>query len=144
MLAHVMPDVPLLLVGDRLRLRQILFNLIGNAVKFTENGQVLLTVDRDLDSGVPGQLHFSIADTGIGIPEDKLEDVFSNFTQADASTTRKYGGSGLGLAIVRRLVALMGGRVWVESELVAAACFTLPRTSRCRPTRPSSDAQPSP
>ncbi len=123
MLAHVMPGVPLQLVGDRLRLRQILFNLVGNAVKFTQNGQVLLTVDRDRDSLLPGHLHFSIADSGIGIPRDKLEDVFSNFTQADASTTRTYGGSGLGLAIVRRLVALMGGRVWVESELGQGSVF---------------------
>jgi two-component system, sensor histidine kinase and response regulator len=116
MLAHVMPDVPIWLIGDRLRLRQVLFNLIGNAIKFTEQGQVLLTIDRHLDSAVPGHLHFSVSDTGIGIAKDKLEDVFSDFTQADSSTTRQFGGSGLGLAIVRRLVNLMGGRVWVESE----------------------------
>jgi two-component system, sensor histidine kinase and response regulator len=123
LLAHVMPDVPIQLVGDRLRLRQILFNLIGNAVKFTEKGQVLLTVERDRESTAAGQLHFFVADTGIGIPKAKLEDVFSNFTQADSSTTRNYGGSGLGLAIVRRLVALMGGRVWVESQLGHGSTF---------------------
>ena len=123
MLAHVMPGVPPALVGDRLRLRQVLLNLIGNAVKFTETGQVLLTVERDRESAIRGHLHFSVADTGIGIAKDKLEEVFSNFTQADSSTTRKYGGSGLGLAIVRRLVALMGGRIWVESELGHGSVF---------------------
>jgi two-component system sensor histidine kinase/response regulator len=123
MLAHVMPVVPTALVGDRLRVRQVMLNLIGNAVKFTESGQVMLTVDHDSDSADPGDLHFSISDTGIGIAADKLEDVFSSFTQADSSTTRQYGGSGLGLAIVRRLVALMGGRVWVESELGHGSVF---------------------
>ena len=123
MLVHVLPDVPIGLIGDRLRLRQVLLNLIGNAVKFTEHGQVLLTVERDRESADPGHLHFSVADTGIGIPKDKLEEVFSSFTQADSSTTRQYGGSGLGLAIVRRLVALMGGRVWVESELGHGSVF---------------------
>jgi PAS domain S-box-containing protein len=123
MLAHVMPDVPLRLVGDRLRIRQVLLNLVGNAVKFTDRGQVLLTVERDRESAVPGHLHFSVADTGIGIPEDKLQEVFSSFTQADSSTTRQYGGSGLGLAIVRRLVDLMGGCVWVESELGRGSVF---------------------
>jgi two-component system, sensor histidine kinase and response regulator len=82
-----------------------------------------VTVERDRESVEPERLHFSVADTGIGIPEDKLEDVFSNFTQADSSTTRQYGGSGLGLAIVRRLVALMGGRAWVESESGKGSVF---------------------
>jgi signal transduction histidine kinase/DNA-binding response OmpR family regulator len=123
MLAHVMPHVPLQLVGDPLRLRQVLLNLIGNAVKFTERGQVLLTVERDRESAAPGHLHFSVADTGIGIPHDKLQEVFSSFTQADSSTTRQYGGSGLGLAIVQRLVELMGGRAWVESELGHGSVF---------------------
>jgi two-component system, sensor histidine kinase and response regulator len=129
MLAHVKSDVPMGLVGDRLRLRQVLLNLIGNAVKFTEHGQVLLTVERDRESVEPGHLHFSVADTGIGIPEDKLEEVFSNFTQADSSTTRQYGGSGLGLAIVRRLVALMGGRAWSRASRVKAAVFISLRSS---------------
>jgi two-component system, sensor histidine kinase and response regulator len=123
MLVHVMPDVPLTLLGDRLRVRQVLLNLIGNSIKFTESGQVLLTVERDCEFAVPGNLHFSVADTGIGIASDKLEDVFSSFTQADSSTTRQYGGSGLGLAIVRRLVGLMGGRIWVESELGSGSVF---------------------
>ena len=123
LLERIMPDVPARLIGDRLRLGQILINLVGNAIKFTEQGQVLLTVERDGESGVPGNLHFSIADTGIGIAPDKVLQLFSDFTQVDSSTTRKYGGSGLGLAIVRRLLSLMGGRVWVESELGHGSVF---------------------
>jgi two-component system sensor histidine kinase/response regulator len=123
MLAHVMPNVARGLVGDRLRLRQVLLNLIGNAVKFTEHGQVLLTVEPDRESPGPGNLHFSVADTGIGIANDKLDEVFSSFTQADSSTTRRFGGSGLGLTIVRRMAALMGGRAWVESELGRGSVF---------------------
>lgn len=106
----VLPD----LVGDALRLRQILVNLIGNALKFTVNGGVEVAVE-PAPSAATGMLHFSVADTGIGIPADKLADIFADFTQADSSTARRHGGSGLGLAIVKRLVELMGGRVWVES-----------------------------
>ena len=119
---HLMPDVPRQLVGDPLRLRQILINLIGNAIKFTETGRVLLSVERD-SAGAPGALLFTVADTGIGIAKDKLDAVFANFTQADSSTTRRYGGSGLGLAIAKRLVGLMEGRIWVESELGAGSAF---------------------
>jgi two-component system sensor histidine kinase/response regulator len=120
---HLMPDVPRQLGGDPLRLRQILINLIGNAIKFTETGQVVLTVERDPAGGGPGALLFSVSDTGIGIAADKLDAVFSNFTQADSSTTRHYGGSGLGLAIARRLVGLMNGKLWVESELGTGSAF---------------------
>jgi signal transduction histidine kinase/CheY-like chemotaxis protein len=123
MLDHMMPDVPTRLIGDPLRLRQVLLNLIGNAVKFTEKGQVLLTVAIEHESAGSVDLHFSVADSGIGIPKDKLESVFASFTQVDSSTTRKYGGTGLGLTIVRQLVSLMGGRVWVESELGRGATF---------------------
>src|ERR1019366_7089669 len=94
-----------------------------NAIKFTATGQVILTVERMQGSQDPGDLHFSVADTGIGIAKDKLGDIFANFTQADSSTTRRYGGSGLGLAIVKRLVELLGGRVWVESELGRGSVF---------------------
>ncbi len=113
---NIAPGVRTDLIGDSLRLRQILFNLIGNAIKFTERGEVRVLVE--LDPSLPGSgcLRFSVADTGIGIAPDKLPTLFSAFTQADSSTTRKYGGSGLGLAIVQRLVGLMGGKVWVESE----------------------------
>jgi len=120
---HLTPDVPRQLAGDPLRLRQILINLIGNAIKFTETGQVLLTVERDPAGDGPGALLFTVSDTGIGIAADKLEAVFSNFTQADSSTTRHYGGSGLGLAIAKRLVGLMNGRIWAESELGTGSAF---------------------
>jgi len=114
-------DIPLSLRGDPVRLRQILVNLIGNAVKFTETGGVTVEVARlgkaapDVE---PGRVcfRFAVMDTGIGIPSDKIGAIFDNFTQADSSVTRRYGGTGLGLSISRRLVNLMGGRIWVESE----------------------------
>ena len=115
LVARIVPGTPLWVVADPLRLRQVLMNLLGNAIKFTELGEVVLTVVRD-DNAEAGLLHFSVADTGIGIDRDKVGELFSQFTQADSSTTRKYGGSGLGLAIASRLVGLMGGRIWVESE----------------------------
>jgi signal transduction histidine kinase/CheY-like chemotaxis protein len=123
LVARFAPDVPLRLVGDQLRLRQILINLVGNAIKFTEKGQVLVNVTRDRDSASAGSLHFSIADTGIGIAKETIPQIFSNFTQADSSTTRRYGGSGLGLAIVKRLTDLMGGKIWVESDLGCGSVF---------------------
>ena len=104
------------LVGDPLRLRQVLINLIGNAIKFTERGEVVVSVKRNREGAGKGSLLFAVSDTGVGIPTESLPTIFSEFTQADSSTTRKYGGTGLGLAIVTRLVALMGGKVWVESE----------------------------
>ena len=113
LLGRIGPDVPNHLVGDPLRLRQILINLIGNALKFTASGEVMLSVER---GAAPGDLLFSVTDTGIGISHDKVEKIFSSFTQADSSTTRQYGGSGLGLAIVARLVNLMEGKIWVDSE----------------------------
>ncbi len=123
LLYRMTPDVPQSVVGDAARLRQVIMNLLGNAVKFTEKGQVLLTVSRDPDRTSAGDLLFSVADTGIGIPEDKFDSVFESFTQADSSTTRKYGGTGLGLTISRRIVELMGGRMWVESEAGAGTTF---------------------
>ncbi len=110
----VAPGVASHLVGDPTRLRQVLINLLGNAVKFTEAGTVSLRVAPDNES-VAGVLLFTVTDTGIGIPQEKLEAVFERFTQADSSTTRNYGGSGLGLTISKSLVELMGGRIWVES-----------------------------
>ncbi len=123
---RIMPDVPPALVGDQLRLRQVLTNLISNGIKFTEQGEVVLTVENDREVNQPGALRFAISDTGIGIARDQLEAIFQSFTQADSSTTRRYGGSGLGLAIARRLVELMGGRIWVESEPGRGStfCFT--------------------
>jgi two-component system, sensor histidine kinase and response regulator len=114
--ARIAPGVPNHLVGDPLRLRQILVNLLGNAIKFTELGEVVLLVENDPGAKEPGGLRFTVSDTGIGIPADKLEAIFSNFMQVDSSTTRRYGGTGLGLAIAYRLVALLDGRIWVESR----------------------------
>jgi two-component system sensor histidine kinase/response regulator len=115
LVARVAPGTPPRRSGDPLRLRQVLVNLLGNAIKFTELGAVELTITAE-DGAKTGAVRFSVADTGIGIEPAKLGAIFSNFTQADSSDTRKYGGSGLGLAIASRLVTLMGGRLGVESE----------------------------
>ena len=112
---NLAPEVPTFLAGDVMRLRQILLNLIGNAIKFSERGEVALRVEHEPGSNEPGLLRFSVSDTGIGIPPDKLDAIFRSFTQVDSSTSRKYGGTGLGLTISKRLVELMGGRIWVES-----------------------------
>jgi len=115
---RIKPDVPTFVVGDPGRLRQVIVNLVGNAVKFTDSGEVSLICDVLKEDSQENMiwLHFEVTDTGIGIQPDKLESIFSVFTQVDSSTTRKYGGTGLGLAITRYLVELMGGRIWVESE----------------------------
>lgn len=113
---YATPETPDNLCGDSGRLRQILLNLLGNAVKFTSNGEVTIGVSTESADGARVRLHFIVHDTGIGIPADKLGRVFEAFEQADSSTTRKYGGTGLGLAIVSRLVTMMNGRVWVDSE----------------------------
>lgn len=116
LLCDVPPDVPDALVGDPQRLRQVVINLVGNAIKFTDRGAVVVRADAEPgDAGDVG-LHVRVSDTGIGIPADKLRSIFDPFVQADGSTTRKYGGTGLGLAICADLVGLMGGRIWVESE----------------------------
>lgn len=123
-LAYDLEDgVPSSVVGDVTRLRQILVNLVGNAVKFTAAGEVFVKVSLSDQSVASGSLHFSVRDTGIGIPEDKLERLFKSFSQVDSSTTRRFGGSGLGLAISKRLAELMGGRVWVESEVGRGTIF---------------------
>jgi PAS domain S-box-containing protein len=109
----VLPEAPEIVVGDQNRLRQILLNLLSNAIKFTEKGSVTARVENDL---VPGMILFTIIDTGIGIPAARLESVFENFEQADPAISLQYGGTGLGLGIAKRLVELMGGRLWVESE----------------------------
>jgi two-component system sensor histidine kinase/response regulator len=118
----VAADVPERMVGDSGRLRQIIMNLTGNAIKFTEHGEVVLTVIREPQAdGLI--LRFTIRDSGIGIPEDKLTKIFGAFEQADSSITRVYGGTGLGLSISRRLVELMHGRIWVESEVGIGSSF---------------------
>jgi PAS domain S-box-containing protein len=120
---EIAPGVSNNLVGDPTRLRQVLLNLLGNAIKFTETGGVSLTVAPQNDPSVPTALRFTVTDSGIGIPADKLAQVFERFTQADSSTTRRFGGSGLGLTISRRLVELMGGSIWVESVVGQGSVF---------------------
>jgi signal transduction histidine kinase/ligand-binding sensor domain-containing protein/DNA-binding response OmpR family regulator len=109
-------DVPESLVGDPGRLRQVVINLLGNSLKFTERGEVELKVWKEAEEAEGVRLHFAVRDTGIGIPIDKQKLIFEAFTQADGSTSRKYGGTGLGLAISSRLVSMMGGKIWVESD----------------------------
>ncbi|MBU2546895.1 MAG: response regulator [Proteobacteria bacterium] len=113
---RISPDLPSVLRGDPTRIRQILFNLISNAIKFTQKGEVVVEVDREEDSAREELIRFEVRDTGIGIPSDKQAMIFKDFTQADGSTTRKYGGSGLGLAISKRLVEMMGGGIGLDSE----------------------------
>jgi len=125
---HVSPGVCQDLVGDAARLQQVLINLVGNAIKFTDTGEVIIQVDPGTDIRPDREqrdclLHFAVRDTGIGIPEEKLESIFKRFTQADSSTTRRYGGTGLGLTISRQLAELMGGRIWVESTVGQGSVF---------------------
>jgi PAS domain S-box-containing protein len=115
-ICDVHSDVPEILFGDPTRLRQVVVNLVGNAIKFTEHGEVAIQVATDSTAGDDALLHVTVSDTGIGIPVDKQAAIFQAFTQADGSTTRRFGGTGLGLTICTRLVTMMGGRVWVESE----------------------------
>ena len=129
LLCRVAPEVPDNLIADSGRLRQILVNLAGNAIKFTAKGEVAVSIDiesREQDSVL---LHFAVADTGIGIPKDKQEHIVKAFMQADGSSTRNYGGTGLGLTISTQLVDLMGGRIWVESEQGQGSVFHF--TARC-------------
>ena len=123
LICRIRPDVPALVCGDRDRLRQIVVNLVGNAIKFTERGEVELDVRREGSSDGEVDLHFAVRDTGIGIPAEKHKTIFEAFEQADASMTRRFGGSGLGLAIVSRLVELMGGHIWVQSEIRRGSTF---------------------
>jgi PAS domain S-box-containing protein len=140
---HLHPDVPEDLVGDPLRLRQVLVNLIGNAIKFTEQGEVVVEVKCATPPAQTSEvsktsevsqdlveLLFSVSDTGIGIPPDKLGPIFDPFRQADGSTSRRFGGTGLGLAISRQLVALMGGHIWAESEVGKGSTFFFTVTAR--------------
>jgi signal transduction histidine kinase len=124
LLAHLSPGVSTSVIGDPNRLRQILTNLLGNAVKFTDSGEILLSV-RNHESGKAGHLEFTVYDTGIGIPPEKLKTIFDDFTQADASLTRKYGGTGLGLGISRRLAEAMGGGITATSRQGQGSTFRL-------------------
>ncbi|MBF0459424.1 MAG: response regulator [Nitrospirae bacterium] len=122
---HISTDVPCNIIGDPGRLRQVLINLIGNSIKFTDKGEVVLRIKNDPEFNQSGavRLQFSISDTGIGIPKDKFDLIFAKFTQADSSTTRKYGGTGLGLSISKKLVELMNGHIWIESVLGEGSTF---------------------
>ncbi len=137
------PDVPVGLVGDPMRLHQVLGNLIGNAIKFTARGRVALEIHQESRHDRRSTLHFIVRDTGMGIPLDKQVTIFEPFSQADGSTTRRFGGTGLGLAISATLVDLMGGRIWVESEPGGGSAFhvtatfpvaEVPSAARERPT----------
>ena len=123
LICDVSPEVPDAVVGDPTRLRQIIVNLLSNALKFTEHGEILLRVEGDSSNETEQVLHFSVRDTGIGIPWDKQQFIFEAFAQVDSSTTRRFGGTGLGLTISARLVSMMHGRIWVESELGKGSTF---------------------
>ena len=120
---RIAAEAPTALVGDPTRLRQVLINLIGNAIKFTEKGEVIVRVESDPENSTVGALRFAVRDTGIGIPEEAREQIFAPYSQVDSSTTRKFGGTGLGLTISRRVVELMQGRIWVESSIGAGSTF---------------------
>jgi len=146
--SHVLSDVPDELVGDPGRLKQILMNLVGNAIKFTDSGEVVVRVDLgSLDQKSVG-LHFAVVDTGVGIPEDKRSMIFEAFAQADSSTTRTFGGTGLGLAIAAELVSLMGGTMWLDSDVGVGSTFHFTarfdreRTETPRPVAPELHSLP--
>jgi len=140
---HISRDVPRAVIGDPNRLHQILINLISNAIKFTDSGSVTVQVMPDPELRSPGAIRFSISDTGIGIPSDKLTAIFESFTQASVSTTRKYGGTGLGLTISRQLAERMNGRIWVESTLGKGSSFhcCVQLTVQSGETPPHEDSQ---
>jgi signal transduction histidine kinase/CheY-like chemotaxis protein/HPt (histidine-containing phosphotransfer) domain-containing protein len=123
LVCHVLPDVPNVAVGDPGRLRQVLVNLVGNAIKFTERGQILVQVEKKAVTKDQMVLHYFVSDSGMGIPDDKQQTIFEPFKQADGSTTRRFGGTGLGLTISSTLVELMGGRIWLESAPLEGSTF---------------------
>ncbi|VVB72395.1 Methanogenesis regulatory histidine kinase FilI [uncultured archaeon] len=118
---------PQAIIGDPTRLKQALTNLLSNAIKFTDKGAISVSISSDKLSDKSREICFSVKDTGIGIPEEKMSRLFQSFTQIDSSTTRRYGGTGLGLAITKKLVEMMGGNIWVESQLGTGSifCFTI-------------------
>lgn len=135
---HVDREVPDCLIADAFRLRQILVNLIGNAIKFTEKGEVVVHADLKSRADAEVVLHIAVSDTGIGIPKSKQQLIFESFAQADGSTTRKYGGTGLGLAISSQLAVMMGGSIWVESEVDKGSTFHFTVKAAIAPSRSSS------
>ena len=139
---RIAPAIPEWLVGDNDRVRQVIMNLAGNAIKFTERGEVAVGVEKAGETSEGIELHFSVRDTGIGIPAAKLQSIFEAFVQADASTTRQHGGTGLGLAISKRLVELMEGRIWAESEPGKGSTFHFTLRLRSAPHPPESPKPP--
>ena len=123
LLCRIGDQVPALVRGDPVRFRQVLLNLTGNAAKFTDHGDIELSLKITAEEATRVQLHVSIRDTGVGIPIDHLENIFEAFQQADGSTTRQYGGTGLGLAICRQLAQLMEGQAWAESKVGTGSTF---------------------
>jgi two-component system, sensor histidine kinase and response regulator len=142
LVCHILPDVPDALVGDPGRLRQVLVNLVGNAIKFTEAGEVIVEVRAERATGAEAVLEFRVSDTGIGIPPEKQWQIFGAFVQADSSTTRRFGGTGLGLTISANLVELMGGRIWVTSEEGRGSQFRFVATFGLQP-QPRFESRPS-
>ena len=143
MTCDVRPDVPDALAGDPARLRQIIVNLVSNAIKFTDRGEVAVRIELQQQTEQEVGLHFAVSDTGIGIPPEEQSRIFDAFEQADASLTRKHGGTGLGLAISGRLVGMMGGRIWVEAEQGRGSTFhftTCLGLSRNPPAQPPAAA----
>jgi CheY-like chemotaxis protein/HPt (histidine-containing phosphotransfer) domain-containing protein len=138
---RIPPEVPNELIGDAGRLRQIVVNLVGNAIKFTNRGEVVVDVDAEFVDASGASLHFAVRDTGIGIPSEKQAKIFEAFSQADASTTREYGGTGLGLTITSQLVQLMGGHMRVQSQPGKGSTFhftiQFPRTKELAPAKPA-------
>jgi two-component system, sensor histidine kinase and response regulator len=123
LLCEIDPEVPRIVNGDSSRLNQVIVNLVSNAIKFTHDGEVALKVQLEKREGSDCILHFTVSDTGIGIPREKQKIIFDPFTQADSSTTRKYGGTGLGLTISARLIEMMGGKIWLESGVGKGSQF---------------------
>jgi signal transduction histidine kinase/CheY-like chemotaxis protein len=138
---RVSPNVHSSVIGDRSRLRQVVLNLVSNAIKFTDSGEVVVGVETESRTAEDVVVHISVRDTGIGIPREKFERIFEDFKQVDESTTRRFGGTGLGLAISKRLVELMGGRIWVESEVGEGATFHFTARFRRGPQVPLNVAQ---
>lgn len=136
------PAAPRAVIGDVTRLREVLVNLVSNAVKFTEQGEVVVSLTSCARGGGRHELHFAVRDTGIGIAPDRLDRLFQSFSQIDASTTRRYGGTGLGLAISKRLTELMGGRMWVESEPGQGSTFHFTLEAREAPGAAQPEADP--
>ena len=129
LISRLEPDVPELIIGDPVRLTQIIVNLIGNAIKFTEKGEIVVHVKNDKQEPEQVMLSFAVTDSGIGIPDDRQKAIFEAFTQADGSSTRKYGGTGLGLSISSQLVNMMGGEIWVTSKMGEGSTFGF--TAKC-------------